>query len=537
MKNNLQNRLALIAVSLLCSVQIYATILNQPSGTINVQNSAYTNDMSEIWEINTGTAKPVRFIYTVDIEEEWDYIEIYSVDASGNRQSTPDAVLTGNQNGQVSTTLSTGRALVHFYSDGSVSHEDEEHYGGALLNFVVDNSTTLTDNLYVHGLLGIGTINPLAKLHVDGSIRGNLDGGALRVQTEYGYTDIGPKNGGYAHFSTDLTRFIFDKPVYLQTGDLSSYLNTNLNLQTWASIQESTITRMTILASNGNTGIGTTTPSQLLDLERDADFQLRLGNAGGMGYNIGRNRTTGYLTFYGNQSGYNGYEFGGVNGTKMIIKNNGNLGVLASNPLSALQIGDYNNGLNHKLTIPGLYSFEQLNLGQFGNGASGLELVNHTNTTDGYGVRLIANCDDGVNGLQIKTSNSANSYSALNYTTRMVINTDGNVGIGTTAPDALLTVNGVIHAREVKIELSGPLADYVFDPEYNLMPLHQVENFVKTNKHLPEIPSATEVKEKGMSVGEMQNKLLQKIEELTLYTIQQQKQIQDLQLQINALRK
>lgn len=99
---------------------------------------------------------------------------------------------------------------------------------------------------------------------------------------------------------------------------------------------------------------------------------------------------------------------------------------------------------------------------------------------------------------------------------------NGNIGIGTTTPDQMLTVNGTIHAKEVLVDMDI-LADYVFNSDYSLMPLHKVEAFVKTNKHLPEIPSAAEVKEKGLSMGEMQNKLLQKIEELTLYVIELQK--------------
>jgi len=111
---------------------------------------------------------------------------------------------------------------------------------------------------------------------------------------------------------------------------------------------------------------------------------------------------------------------------------------------------------------------------------------------------------------------------------RLTVAADGNVGIGTIAPDQKLTVKGKIHAEEVIIDLDVPLADYVFHPDYSLMPLHKVEQFVKTNRHLPEIPSAAEVKENGLNMGEMQNKLLQKIEELTLYMIEQQKTI-DLQ--------
>jgi hypothetical protein len=109
----------------------------------------------------------------------------------------------------------------------------------------------------------------------------------------------------------------------------------------------------------------------------------------------------------------------------------------------------------------------------------------------------------------------------------------GKVGIGTINPDALLTVNGIIHAKEIKVDLTGSLADFVFHPTYKLMPLHEVEQFVKTNSHLPEIPSAAEVSKYGMNMGEMQNKLLQKIEELTLYMIEQQKQIEELKASLN----
>lgn len=114
-------------------------------------------------------------------------------------------------------------------------------------------------------------------------------------------------------------------------------------------------------------------------------------------------------------------------------------------------------------------------------------------------------------------------------TTRMLIsNSTGNVGIGTMEPDKELTVNGTIHAKEILLDLNGPLADYVFDSKYKLMPISEVEQFVNTNKHLPSIPSASEVKTNGLNMGEMQNKLLQKIEELTLYVIEQQKEINQL---------
>ena len=110
---------------------------------------------------------------------------------------------------------------------------------------------------------------------------------------------------------------------------------------------------------------------------------------------------------------------------------------------------------------------------------------------------------------------------------RFIVNTGGNVGIGTNNPDAKLAVNGKIHTKEVKVDLTG-WSDFVFYDNYKLPTLKEVENHIKENGHLKDIPSAKEVEKNGIYLGEMNSKLLQKIEELTLYTIQQEKEIVDL---------
>lgn len=103
---------------------------------------------------------------------------------------------------------------------------------------------------------------------------------------------------------------------------------------------------------------------------------------------------------------------------------------------------------------------------------------------------------------------------------------NGNVGIGTLNPTAKLSVNGKIHTKEVRVDLNlSDWADFVFKENYNLPTLKEVENHIKEKGHLKDIPSAKEVQKKGIYLGYMNAKLLQKIEELTLYTIEQEKKI------------
>jgi hypothetical protein len=109
----------------------------------------------------------------------------------------------------------------------------------------------------------------------------------------------------------------------------------------------------------------------------------------------------------------------------------------------------------------------------------------------------------------------------------MHVTDPGNVGIGTTTPQEKLHVIGNIRASgSITANVTSPeeeLPDYVFEQDYNLMPLEDLEKFVAKEKHLPNIPAASEIKEKGLNLGEFQMRLLEKVEELTLYTVQQGK--------------
>jgi hypothetical protein len=123
---------------------------------------------------------------------------------------------------------------------------------------------------------------------------------------------------------------------------------------------------------------------------------------------------------------------------------------------------------------------------------------------------------------------SGGSGSWLQSGSTIYFNT-GNVGIGTLSPDQKLTVNGKIHAKEVLVDLSVPGPDYVFAEGYPLMPLDELETYVKQNRHLPGIPPAVKMEETGINLSEMSMYLLEKTEELALYIIGHEKRIATLE--------
>ncbi len=171
------------------------------------------------------------------------------------------------------------------------------------------------------------------------------------------------------------------------------------------------------------------------------------------------------------------------------------------------------------------------------------EYLNH------YGFGFHAYDQEIPNNTISKTNTYVSGYFGVDLFTggqnRFRIKSNGNVGIGTTSPDEKLTVKGKIHAEEVRVDLSVP-ADYVFEKyytgesklkaDYTMPTLEEVEAFTKINNHLPDVPSAKQIQEEGLHLKEMTNLLLQKVEELTLYTIEQQKQLKAQQKEIELLK-
>jgi hypothetical protein len=110
------------------------------------------------------------------------------------------------------------------------------------------------------------------------------------------------------------------------------------------------------------------------------------------------------------------------------------------------------------------------------------------------------------------------------FSEELTISGKGDIGIGTTTPREKLSVNGKIRTHEIKVETSN-WPDYVFEEGYQVVKLNELESYIKTHRHLPDMPSAKEVETNGIALGEMVKLQQQKIEELTLHLIEKDKQL------------
>lgn len=123
------------------------------------------------------------------------------------------------------------------------------------------------------------------------------------------------------------------------------------------------------------------------------------------------------------------------------------------------------------------------------------------------------------------------------YHPHFMVASDGKVGIGIeTIGEERLAVNGKIRAKEIKVETAN-WPDYVFEDDYKIISLQELEKYIKERKHLPEMPTAKEVEAGGVELGEMNKLMLKKIEELTLYLIEKDRQLLDALKRISELEK
>ena len=216
------------------------------SGTGGIDYYNYYNNRKDSFIINTGTFQPISIHYEMAIHY-LDVVTVYGVNNNG--KDTLIQQLTGFTTGTISTVLPTGRAKIKFVSNGSISYDYGQNptlwgfgFYYSALPFSFDNTILTNDNASIAGNLGVGFSNPLARLHVNGPIRGNGAAGSLTVNTTYGNVTMGATSSTQATISTDRSYFQLDKPVYLSTGVVNSTTST-LQLKT------NNVARMTIVNS------------------------------------------------------------------------------------------------------------------------------------------------------------------------------------------------------------------------------------------------------------------------------------------------
>jgi len=272
-----------------------------------------------------------------------------------------------------------------------------------------------------------------------------------------------------------------------------------------------------IIKDGGNVGIGTATPSLEMKLDVHGKAQINdnlyVNKDLYVKQDLQFNGTTNQWIFTTPDDGRTSFYLAPKNnqdaswdwGNETEFRNNGDIVISGR-----INIGKPYSATSSYMTINGNNSSDPWK--------SGIEIRN----TDGGEARIVAH-DDGMKFRTFK--DGAHFYFRDNdNNTSMIIEDGGNVGIGTSTPQTKLAVNGIITAKEVLLTLKG-WADYVFQKDYSLKTLFEVEEYIQTNKRLPGIPSEKEIKKKGIGIGEITTGLLAKIEELTLYTIDQEKKI------------
>ncbi len=218
---------------------------------------------------------------------------------------------------------------------------------------------------------------------------------------------------------------------------------------------------------------------------------------------------------------------------KLTIGSNGFLGLGTTKPTYAFELNINQNARTRAAIINQSTGASQESSLMILSSGVGLDLLTYgsgvTGSLSGFprakGAFLRTHTGSPADRFVIATGSAAPIHFATQDNVKMTIHTNGSVGIGTTNSSTKykLMVNGAIRSKEVKVEANW--SDFVFYDDYDLRTLEEVENYISKNRHLPDIPSETEVAENGINIGEMNAKLLQKIEELTLYTIEQEKQL------------
>ncbi len=341
------------------------------------------------------------------------------------------------------------------------------------------------------------------------------------------------------------------------------------------------------ITGGGNVGIGTNNPSQKLDIRGGL---IHVVNSSALPYTfIGRDANPGVNDSYFYQRITNSYHLIGSNKNGSGVLRNLGFALGGSDFETDVKMtiepsGDVN--IKERLTIGNTAAVARLNLdglntsGLIVNSSNGNEALRVSNGAGAARFRVWVNSGggddtkthiagsaqigfpmgigmmdntvrlnvdaDNIHGVKLTTNNPGNKMFFVSYSNNTTFEVQGggktHIGLGRplasgVAAGAMLSVDGLILAKDVRVAISSTThwADYVFEKDYKLMPLSDVESFVIKNKHLPGVPSEAEVKKEGVDMTEMNIQLLQKLEELYLHTIELQKRLDIQSKQIESL--
>ncbi len=261
----------------------------------------------------------------------------------------------------------------------------------------------------------------------------------------------------------------------------------------WRNWDGSAYTPRLTLTNAGYLGIGTNSPTSKLQIE--GDVLIKSGEKlswGGTQTAIEGSTVSNKIAFFTN------------NTERLRVDDGGYVGIGTTSPSNKLQIGSNPTGYaNNDFVVSN------------GNGSTAIH--NDPDNTYFYTNRAIALRPGGSIALWAKEN--------------------GNIGIGTTSPTEKLSVNGNVLAKKVRVSINAAdWPDYVFNTNYKLRSLGDLEAYIKSNNHLPDVPSAKEVATNGLDLGNMDATLLKKVEELTLYLIQENKEKDELKKENKVLK-
>lgn len=461
-------------------------------------NNSEKMRINSLGKIGIGISLPTEIVHL----KKSDHTFIHTETATNGKYA--GVKMTGIHNG----VKATSQIYMDYYGGSAGKHGMNYISGrsGFANHWFKDDQGTVQLGITDNGRVGIGTISPTKKLDVNGDI--NLSGDLYKegvLINLSGEPSVWKLNGSNAYYN--------DGNVGIGTNNPTEKLQVEGNIRLLNSCGDIKKVKGIYLGWSSNYGIHFQHGLFSTDGTASSD-DVTLNSFGNI-----------RLNFDSNSNGSNkltiGHHTTGLSNTLFTILEDGNVGIGIESPSKKLEVGGDINFTGNLYQNDQLIDFSSV-WNQSGStiyynvGNVGIGIDNPT-------MKLDVSGDINYTGDLYKNGQLVNLGSFWNNNGTSIYYNGGNVGIGAASPIYLFSVKGTIGCDEVVVEDVSGWADFVFEDDYNLMSIEELESFVIENNHLPEIPTTKEVEENGISIGEMNAKLLQKIEELTLYVIELQK--------------